>query len=97
MPVENAPQIPKTEKRKILAKLLAEGNGVVDFNKISKGHNSGDVREYLALLPLGQAVTVDNSIFHVAESQGRPESTIPDEFKEYYKRIKNLPRVRTLN
>ena len=85
------------EKRKVLAKMMAEGNGVPNLDPIISGGSPYDVREYLAMLPLGQKVIMGNEVMHVVEKKDRPENTIPNEYKDYYKKNKNLPKVRTLN
>jgi hypothetical protein len=95
MPLEMSNQISVAEKRKILARLLAEGDGVIDYNKMSKDNSPSDVREYLSMLPLGQPVLIGGGIMRVAEYQGRPDSSIPDDMKQYYKN-KNYKNIRTL-
>jgi len=46
---------------------LAEGDGVIDYNKMSKDNSPSDVREYLSMLPLGQPVLIGGGIMRVAE------------------------------
>lgn len=95
MPTPTDPTI--LNKRKILAQLIFDGDGVPDLTKIQGDLSSSELRSYLNLLPLNHPVKVWDQTWKVAEVQPRPESKIPDQFKDYYKTVKNLPRVRTLN
>lgn len=80
-------------KRKKLAQLMAAGNGVPDLS--SENVPPTELRDYLALLPIGHKISYGGREARVAEVQMRDIKTVPEDLKKYYIHAGKFKKART--
>ncbi len=80
-------------KRRKLAKLMAEGNGVPNLS--SENVPPDELRDYLALLPIGHKISYGGKDAKVAEVQRRDIETVPEDLKKYYIHAGKFKKART--